>query len=621
MTLKKLLSCLFVLMCQLISAQNDSITNLKEVVVSDRTLYSNNKSQSIQILNDSVIRKNQSSLTNLLNYNSVLYFKEYGRGMLSTVSFRGTTSSQTAVVWNGINVNSQLNGSTDFNTFTAPDFNTISVKAGGGSVSYGSGAIGGTVHLNNNLVFKNKFENDIRLDYGSFNTVGINYKLAFSNKKWSTQVGFSRNSSDNDYDYLGLYTWKGEQRKNENGQYATTNLSANVGYKINPNAVLTFYSQSSNTDRHLSLVSESDSKTKYINTYSRNLLEFNTNKDRFSSNYKVAYLTENYQYFENIDSNNFSFGKSESLIAKMDFGYKATESIKVNGILDYNRTKGFGSSFGDNTRQIGGFAIKAVEQHTEKWQNDLGFRKEVSSDYDSPFLFSLGSSYVFNSFYNLKVNLSRNFRMPTFNDLYWESGGNPDLKPESSYQAEVGNVFKYKKFTLSETFYFIKIDDLIRWVPGKGDNWSPENTDRVNTYGAETILGWSNTYGKNNFAVNGTYAYTVSKNVDTDKQLFFVPYHKATASFAYSRSKFSANCQFLYNGFVYTRSDNDPNEIIEGYPVSNIGLDYDFGSKVSGLNSSKLGFQVLNVFNQKYQSLEDRPMPGRNFNMYIILKF
>jgi len=247
----------------------------------------------------------------------------------------------------------------------------------------------------------------------------------------------------------------------------------------------------------------------------------------------------------------------------------------------------------------------------------LSLRKEVSSDYDSPFLFSLGSSYIFNSFYNLKVNLSRNFRIPTFNDLYWEQGGNPNLKPESSYQAEVGNIFSYKKFTLSETLYFIKINDLIRWVPGNGDNWSPENTDRVNTYGAETILGWSNTYGKNSFAVNGTYAYTISKNVDTNKQRFFVPYHKVTGSIAYSYGKLSANYQYLYNGFVYTRSDNDPNEIIDGYQVSNVGIDYDFGF----LKASKLGFQVLNVFNQKYQSLEDRPMPGRNFNMYIILKF
>ena len=36
--------------------------------------------------------------------------------------------------------------------------------------------------------------------------------------------------------------------------------------------------------------------------------------------------------------------------------------------------------------------------------------------------------------------------MPTFNDLYWEGSGNPDLKPESSYQAEIGNEFIYKEF-------------------------------------------------------------------------------------------------------------------------------------------------------------------------------
>ena len=365
------------------------------------------------------------------------------------------------------------------------------------------------------------------------------------------------------------------------------------------------------------MISESDSKTKYINTFSRNLLEYSENKERFTTNYKVAYLTEQYRYFPDIESKFFTFGQSESLIGKVDLGYQLIESIQLNGIFDYSHTKGFGSSFGDNTRQIGAIAIKAVEQHNEKWQNELGFRKEASSDYDSPFLFSLGSSYAFTPFYNLKANFSRNFRIPTFNDLYWSPGGNANLKPESSYQAEVGNVFKYKEFTLSETVYYMKIDDLIRWIPMNGDVWSPENTDRVNTYGSETILGWTNSYGKNNFAVNGTYAYTVSKNMDTKKQLFFVPYHKATASFAYSYSNLSIDYQYLYNGFVYTRSDNDPKEVIDAYKVSNIGLAYTFKS----LDSSKIGFQVLNLFNEKYESMEDRRMAGRNFNIYIILKF
>jgi outer membrane cobalamin receptor len=614
MTLRKLLFCFFVLMCQFISAQNDSINNLKEVVVSDRTL-SSNKSQSIQVLTDSVISKNQSSLTNLLNYNSVIYFKEYGRGMTSTVSFRGTTASQTAVIWNGINVNSQLNGSADFNTFMATDFNTISIKAGGGSVSYGSGAIGGTVHLNTNLVFDDKLENDLRLDYGSFNTIGVNYKMSFSNKKWSTQVGFSRNSSDNEYDYVGLYSSNGVQRKNENGAYSTTNLIANVGYKIKPKAVLTFYSQSSNTDRNLSLINESDSRTKYINTFSRNLLEYNESKDRFSTNYKVSYFTELYQYFENIDSNDFSFGKSESLIAKVDLGYKITQSIQLNGILDYNRTKGFGSSFGDNTRQIGAVALKAIEQHNDKWQNELSFRKEVSTDYQSPFLFSLGSSYVFNSFYNLKVNFSRNFRIPTFNDLYWETGGNPNLKPESSYQGEIGNVFSYKKFKLTETVYYIKMQDMISWTPFDGLNWSPENIENVNSYGSETNLEWSNSFGKNNVALNASYAYTVSENVETKEQLIYVPYHKFNSNVSYSYKKIAATYQFLFNGAVSTPSEKY--KLVKEYWVSNVGIYYDLGAK----NTCKIGFQALNLFNKNYQSVSQHIMPGRNFIINLTFKF
>lgn len=75
-----------------------------------------------------------------------------------------------------------------------------------------------------------------------------------------------------------------------------------------------------------------------------------------------------------------------------------TESIQLNGILDYNRTKGFGTSFGDNTRNIGAIAIKSCRATQRKMLKRIGIRKEASSDYESPFLFSLGSSYAFNSF-------------------------------------------------------------------------------------------------------------------------------------------------------------------------------------------------------------------------------
>lgn len=598
-------------------AQNDSITKLKEVVVSDTNLKKFSNTQSVSKLNDSIISKNEALLTDLLNFNSTLYFKEYGRGMLSTVSFRGTTSSQTAVIWNGININSQMNGSTDFNTISGSDYNSVSVKAGGGSVIYGSGAVGGTVHLNNDMTFYDRFENNLKLDYGSFNTIGINYKTNISNEKWSAQIGFSKNSSTNDYKYLNRYTWKGEQRWNQNGQYDIITLNANLGYKFDAKNSLKFYSQTSNTDRNTSLVTETDTKSKYVNGFNRNLLNYDGNFGKFTTDFKTAYIFENYQYYADNTRKDYSYGKTESLITKLDLGYTLFKSTQLNGIIDYSRTKGFGSGFGNHLREIGSAALLIKQDFSSDWKNELGIRKEFTNNYKSPVLFSIGSSYQFSPLYNLKLNISRNFRIPTFNDLYWEEGGNPDLKPESSYQAEIGNVFTFKTISLTQTFYYMKIKDLLQWVPGKNGIWSPKNQDKVNSYGAETLLSWKKHFGKNYLVANMTYAYTISEDEETKNQLFFVPYNKVTGAVSYSRNKISAYYQFLYNGFVYTRADNNPDEIINDYMISNLGIDYDF----KFLDSFKLGFQILNVFNEEYESLEDRPMPGRNFNMYLTLKF
>jgi len=188
--------------------------------------------------------------------------------MVSSPSFRGTTAQQTAVVWNGININSQLNGQTDFNTITTRDFNAIAVRAGGGSSIYGSSAIGGSIHLNNTINFKEHFSNSLRLNYGSFNTFGGNYKLDVSNGKFSAQVSISRNSSDNDYEYVD------SNDKNLNGQYYTTSINAAVGYKIDENNFLKLYSQVFDGERHFSLIFPSEIPTKYQDQNTRNLLEW-----------------------------------------------------------------------------------------------------------------------------------------------------------------------------------------------------------------------------------------------------------------------------------------------------------------------------------------------------------
>ncbi|WP_372756587.1 TonB-dependent receptor, partial [Mariniflexile sp.] len=109
----------------------ETVQLLDEVVLSDSKLINYASGVKQTVLNDSVLKQNSKSLTTLLAFNSNLYFKENGYGMVSSPSFRGTNASQTAVIWNGININSQLNGQTDFNTISSSNFNSISIRSGG----------------------------------------------------------------------------------------------------------------------------------------------------------------------------------------------------------------------------------------------------------------------------------------------------------------------------------------------------------------------------------------------------------------------------------------------------------------------------------------------------------
>ncbi len=610
MTLRKTPLFFLLLLCQMLCAQQNPIV-LDEVAVSDAQLKKYSQSQSVVVLNDSVLQKNQSSLSSLLNYNSVIYFKETGAGMVSSPSFRGTTASQTAVVWNGININSQLLGQTDFNTVTTSDYNSVAVRSGGGSIIYGSGAVGGSIHLNNDITFKKEFSNTIQANYGSFNTLGLHYGVKFSNEKFVSQIGALRNNSDNDYEYLG------SDLKNENGQFYNTTYTANFGYKINSNNYLKFFNQVFDGQRHFSLASPSDTKTKYKDFNTRNLLEWSTYFSKFISKVKLAYLTEKYHYYENISNPDYFFGKVQTGIIKYDLEYAATEKMTFNTVVDYTQNNGNGSDIQKGKRQIGSASLLMKHFVNEWWRYEASIRKETTNNYESPILFAIGSSFAVSKHYKLKANFSRNFRIPTFNDLYWKGAGNPDLKPESSYQGEIGNELTFGNFQLTATVYHMKIRDMIRWVPGNGGVFSPENTNKVSIFGLETILHWSKTSGKNHLEWNATYAYTNSKNESLSKQLVYVPYHKATTSFGYSYAKFSASFQHLFMGKVFTQTDNNPNRIVDSYYVSNIRADYDFGKK----KVYQFGISVLNLWNQNYESVLDRPMPGRNYAMYLTLKF
>jgi iron complex outermembrane receptor protein len=66
-------------------------------------------------IDSAMLHKNISlSMADILAFNSSIFVKSSGRATLSTVSFRGTSSAHTQVLWNGLRINSPMLGMTDF---------------------------------------------------------------------------------------------------------------------------------------------------------------------------------------------------------------------------------------------------------------------------------------------------------------------------------------------------------------------------------------------------------------------------------------------------------------------------------------------------------------------------
>jgi iron complex outermembrane receptor protein len=600
--LRKILYLPLLFSCH-IWAQTDSIA-LDEVVVSDAQLHRFSESQAVLGIGDSIIAASGASLTDLLQANTPVYFKENGYGMVSSPAFRGTTAQQTAVVWNGININSVFNGQTDFNTVATANLTSVDVRAGGGSVLYGSSAIGGTVHLNNDLRFDTTgTHHRFHARYGSFDTQSYGYAVRTSTEKFAVSAGVVRNRSDNDYRI-------GDRRHNVNGQFYNNGIDVASGLKLSSRQQLRLYARLFESERHFSLVSPTDTKSKYRDLNTSALAEWEWKTAKWTAETKVAFLTEYYRFYETLESENPDYGKAETALAKVDVAVQPTAKLLVNAVVDYAQTKGNGSDIESRTRGIASAAVLVRHQIGERFSYEAGLRQEATPEYDSPLLYSAGLKWRCGG-YSLKINGSRNFRIPTFNDLYWSEGSNRDLRPECSTQVGLGNTVQFKGVELTATIFAIDLTDMIQWLPGTTSIWFPQNIRKARSRGIEAMARATRHIGRHRFEAAATYAYTKSTNED-GHQLIYVPLHKATASLAWSLGNWRAFGQWLFTGEVFTRSDNNPRHNLDPYGLLAVGIGY----KAKFWN---VGVRAQNVFDTRYETQIDRPLPGKNFNLYLTL--
>ncbi len=608
MNSKKIFFAGFLLAFLSLSSQEQSIDT---VYVFDRHLKNAKSFQKITVLENADLEKNATNLSEVLRFQSPVYIKENGRGAVASPSFRGTTAAQTAFVWNGININSNFLGQGDLNNIGFLNSDELEIKSGGGSVIYGSGAIGGSIHLNNTLAFNKGFQGSLFSEAASFGTYNSLLRTAFSNEKLSVKFSGSYLISENNYEV------KEQDYLNRNGQYYNTTFSFGASYKIATRQKISWISEFFNGMQHYPVFTENGNRTRYGTQNLRSLLVWDADGNSLSNSLKAAYTEENFQYFTNLEGSKTTGGTGRNYIIKDDFSYffNSTFHLNIIGEFQRNEGEGFETGIGKISRNTGSVSALLRYFASKKLKFEGGIKKDFVENISSPVLFSFNSKWDVLSWYNLGVSFSRNFRFPSFNDLYWQPGGNLDLKSETSYQAEIRNEFKFKSFHFSVTPYYMKISDMIRWLPTTYGYWAAFNTNKVESYGIESSIAYEYKTEKQFLKTNVGYNFSKSANMETHKQLMYAPFHKIFGNIQYGYSFASVFVQGMYNGQTYTDSEENPKYALDPYFVVNAGLSFTLKKQYT------IGVKVQNIFDEMYETVKYYPMPKRNYSISAKINF
>ena len=231
----------------------------------------------------------------------------------------------------------------------------------------------------------------------------------------------------------------------------------------------------------------------------------------------------------------------------------------------------------------------------------------------------------------LKGSLSRNFRFPTLNDLYFLPGGNPDLRKEKGWSYDAGISFAVGKedsyrIEASATWFDSHIEDWILWLTTPKGFLSPRNVKDVHAYGVELQSKADVALTKEwLLRLNATLSWTPSINegeplTPADKsvgrQLPYTPEWSSSLTGELRWRSWSLLYKWCYYSERYTMSSNDITLTGElpKYYMNNLSLEKGFS--LSWADISVKG-SVNNLFDEEYLSVLSRPMPGINFEIFI----
>ena len=468
-----------------------------------------------QILEQSPI----AELPHLLMSDASIDMMQYGGyGQAASIFTRGTNSTHTLVLRDGVRLNTGSAGSASLAFIDTTDIKQIEVLKGPASVLYGTDAIGGVVQLVSKT--PEKTGAFVTGEIGEHNTYKSVVGADLAENGVYAQVRGQRLESD------GTQVTDFKDANVKAGAYDQKGFSAKLGVEKEQYAASVDYSQNQGTAMYVDGVNDAnwnliglknvsqDFKNEIINVKGR----VNVN-DSLSINARLSQFKDDLEQNDSHDAI-YNTTKEAELYSKWQFtptqnilAGVATKNVKS----DVLSGSGFYGVDYDESVDSTGYFVQHQYQ-TDKLHTQLGLRVEDHETFGTHTVGQAAARYQILPMTSIYTNIGTAFRAPTNNDLYALSwGGNPDLKPEESISYEVGLDQKITdNFSMGLSAYRNEVDDLITYVT---DPVTYEgrlyNVKKATFTGGEFNLDWAS----DELFTHLSYAYVQPKDKETDKDL------------------------------------------------------------------------------------------------------
>jgi vitamin B12 transporter len=385
-----------------------------------------------------------------------------GIGAQSGLFLRGSNSSHTLVLVDGVRLGSATTGATAIDQIMLDQVERIEVVRGNVSSLYGSGAIGGVIQI------------FTKRGHGAPG-VNANAQLGAHGTQRAS-VGFGGDSGENVYGLqLSSFRTLGVSalnpiiapaaNPNTNG-YDNQSLSGNLKHRFDAENSLSaslFVSQGRiSTDNAFGFATTDLNNSD--NTLTKFALQFDSRfSERWASHLQLSQSGDDLKSYTNgVSSSSFRTTNHElgwqndvalSEGGKLLLGVNALEQ-KVASSTAYSRSsRQVSSLYAGYTRLFGAHQLQA------------NLRQDRYSDFGAANTGLLGYGYHFDENWRASASYSTAFKAPTFNDMYWPLAwgyqGNANLKPERSKNLEAGLHYAAPGQHLDLVYFDNRIRDLI----------------------------------------------------------------------------------------------------------------------------------------------------------------